>query len=100
MAKVKLYPALVSMRGALDGFVYKHYANDKRGMVLSRVPDMSRVKPSKAQLAHRQRMRAAAKFHQEVLNNPVLLKKYQRIAKHARINLSAATMGEVLRRQT
>jgi hypothetical protein len=99
MPKFKLNTALVSLRGTLDGFVYKHYANDKRGMVLSRVPDMSGVKPSKAQLAHRQRMKAAAEFHRQVLNDPALLKKYQRIARQKRINLSAATMGEVLRRQ-
>jgi hypothetical protein len=100
MPKVTLNTALASLRGTLDGFTYKHYANDKRGMVLSRVPDMSRVKPSKAQLAHRQRMKTAAEFHRQVLADPVLLKKYQRLAKQARINLSAATMGKVLRRQT
>ena len=99
MPKVKLNSALVALRGTLDGFVYKHYANDKRGMVLSRRPDMSQVKPSRAQLAHRERMRAAAEFHRQVLADPALLKKYQRIARRARINLSAATMGEVLRRK-
>ena len=94
MAKVTLNTALAAMRGAVDGFVYKHYAY---GTVVTRRPDMSKVKPSRAQLAHRQRMRAAAAFHRKVLEDPVLLKKYQRIARRERINLSAATMGEVLR---
>jgi hypothetical protein len=98
MAKVKLNTALVALSGTLGGLVYKHYANDKRGMVVSRRPDMSKVKPSGAQLAHRQRMRDAAEFHRRVLQDPVLLKKYQRLARRQRINLSAATMGEVLRR--
>ena len=97
MAKLRLNTALASLHGSVEGFVYKHYKNDKRGMVLSRKPDMSNVEPSPAQLARRERMREAGKFHQQVLNDPVLLKKYQRIARQKRINLSAATMGEVLR---
>lgn len=96
MAKVKLTTALASLRGRLDGLVYKNY-RDKRGLVVSRSPDMSRVKPSPAQLAHRETMRRAAAFHRQVLADPVLLKKYQRIAQRAGINLSAATMGEILR---
>ena len=67
--------------------------------MLSRKPDMSQVKPSAAQLARRELMRQAGEFHRRVLADPVLLKKYKRIAKRQRINLSAATMGEVLRRK-
>lgn len=99
MPKITFNTAITSLRGALDGFVYKHYSNDKRGMVVSRRPDMSNVKPSPAQLTRRQRMRDAAEFHQQVLKDPSLLKKYRQIAKRERINLSAATMGEFLRRK-
>lgn len=97
MAKLELNTALQSVRGTIDGWVYKHYRNDKRGLVLSRVPDMSKVKPSPAQLAYREAMREAAKFHRQVLCDPKLLKKYQAIAKRQRINLSAATMGAAMR---
>jgi hypothetical protein len=61
---------------------------------------MSKVKPSPAQLARRQLMRVAGRFHRQVLKDPGLLKKYQAIARKNRINLSAATMGEILRRKS
>jgi hypothetical protein len=96
MAKVQLNAALKSLRGAMDGYVYKHY-KDKRGTVLGRVPDMSRVKPSSAQLAQRDRMRAAGEFHRQVLADPKLLRKYQKLAKRQGINLSAATMAAAMR---
>jgi hypothetical protein len=67
MAKVQLDTALASITGSLGKFVYKHYRNDKRGQVLSRKPDISRVKWSPAQRAHRQRMKSAAAFHRQVL---------------------------------
>ena len=38
-----------------------------------------------------------AAFHREVLRDPTLLEKYTRLAKQKRVNLSAVTMGEVLR---
>ena len=99
MPRIELNSALASVRGTMDGWVYKHYKADKRGLVLSRKPDMSGVKPSPAQRAHRQRMRDAAAFHRQVLADPVQLKKYRALAKKLRIPLSAATMGEVLRRK-
>lgn len=99
MPKIRLNAALQSLTGTLDGLVFKHYRKDKRGLVLSRKPDMSKVKPTRAQLARRQLMRDAAKFHRQVLADPALRKKYQGIARRKRINLSAATMGEALRRK-
>ena len=100
MPKLRLNASLASLSGTMDGFVYKHYKNDKRGHVLSRKPDMSGVKWSPAQRAHRRRMKAAAAFHREVLADPALLKKYIRLAKQTRVNLSAVTMGEVLRKKS
>src|SRR4051812_6136321 len=97
MPKVKLNSALSAVSGAMDGWVYKHYKNDKRGLVLSRAPDMSRVKPSTAQLARREAMRKAGEFHRKVLSDPALLKKYKKLAKEKGINLSAATMGAALK---
>ncbi len=99
MLKISLNAALTRLTGTMDGWVYKHYRKDKRGHVLSRKPDMSQVKPSPAQLTRRKLMRQAGEFHRQVLADPRLLKKYQAIARKERINLSAATMGEVLRRK-
>lgn len=100
MPKIRLNSALEGLTGTMDGWVYKHYRKDKRGRVLSRKPDMSKVKPSPGQLARRELMREAGRFHQLVLADHKLLKKYQAIARKKRINLSAATMGEVLRRKS
>lgn len=100
MPKAKLNTAIASLTGAMDGFVFKHYRNDKRGQVLSRKPDMSGVKWSPAQRAHRQRMKAAAVFHRQVLADPVLLRTYTRLARKRGVALSAVTMGEVLRKPT
>jgi hypothetical protein len=97
MPKIRLAAPLESLSGTLDGLVFKHYRKDKRGLVLSRKPDMSKVKPSPAQLAQRKRMRQAGEFHRQVLADPRLLEKYRGIAREKRINLSAATMGEILR---
>ncbi len=52
MAKGKLNPALERLRGQVGELVFKQYG-DK--LVVSRKPDMSRVKWSKAQRAGRER---------------------------------------------
>lgn len=98
MPKLRLNSAIAGVRGTIDGWVYKHYTKDKRGIVLSRRPDMSRVKPSPAQRAHRERMREAAAYYRQVLEDPALLKKYRKLARQQRIPLPAAIMGERLRR--
>jgi hypothetical protein len=97
MPKLKLNSALAGVRGTIDGWVYKHYQNDKRGVVLSRVPDMSRVKPSRAQLAQRERLRAAGAFYRQVLADPKLLRKYRAIAKREGLSLPSVTMRESMR---
>src|SRR4051812_24437148 len=99
MPKILFNSALAGMRGTLDGFVYKHYKKDKRGHVVSRVPDMSNVVPSAAQLARREKMREAGEFHRRVLADPHLKKNYQRTAKQRGINLPAARRGGVPRKK-
>jgi uncharacterized protein YdbL (DUF1318 family) len=42
-------------------------------------------------------MRAAGEFHRQVLADPKLLRKYQKLAKRQGINLSAATMAAAMR---
>ena len=96
--KIKLSRAFLALSGTLDQWGFKQY-RDKRGLVISRRPDMSKVKASPAQKANQQRMRDAAKFHRQVLADPALLKKYRRIAARDQISLSAATMRDVLRKK-
>jgi hypothetical protein len=77
--KIGINSALTHISGTMDRWVYKNY-KDKRGPVLSRRPNMSKVKPSAAQLAQRKRMRDAADFHRKVLADPELLTKFRQLA--------------------
>ena len=80
MAKVKLNAAFGDLRGSVDGLIFKRY---KTGIVLSRSPRMSQIKPSPAQLAQRERFRRAAKFYRKVLADPVMKRRYTATAKSA-----------------
>lgn len=86
----------VAIRGRVGDVVFKQY---RYGTVVTRVPRMGQVKWSAAQLAQRKKMRAAGEFHRSVLADPALKKKYQAIAAKKKIPLSAATMGDFLRRR-
>ena len=89
MAKTKLNSALAALSGQIEGLVFKHYAS---GVVVSRRPRMDKIKPSPKQLAQRERFRAAALFHREVLANPALKRRYQASAKKKGVPLSAVTL--------
>ncbi len=59
MAKVELNPALRQIRGQLAGFVYRvRYG----AQTISKAPDMSKVKWSPAQKAHRRRFALAVGY--------------------------------------
>ena len=91
MAKILMNPALLGLRGQIGRLVFKHYHH---GMVVSRHPDMSRVKPSAAQRAQRKKMKEAAEYYRRVLQDPVLLKRCRAIAKQRKIPLPAAAAAE------
>ncbi|MEO6005935.1 MAG: hypothetical protein ABIZ04_12475 [Opitutus sp.] len=90
MAKTKLNSALAGLSGQIDGLVFKQYAS---GVVVSRRPRMDKIKPSPKQLAQRERFRAAAEFHREVLANAALKRRYQATATKKGVPLSAVTMA-------
>jgi len=90
MAKTKLNSVLAALSGQIDGLVFKHYAN---GVVVSRRPRMDHIKPSPKQIAQRERFRAAAVFHREVLADSALKRKYQATATKKGVPLSAVTMA-------
>jgi hypothetical protein len=91
MAIAKLNSALQELRGRVGDLVYKQYSY---GTVVTRVPQMEGIKPTAAQRAHRNRVRLAGKFYQEVLADPVLLKRCSAIARKRRIPLPAVTLAE------
>ena len=55
MARVKLNPVLLKIRGKVGELVFKHYGKEA---VISRPPDFEGVEPTEAQLAQRQRLPA------------------------------------------
>ncbi len=95
MAKVKLNSALQHLRGAIDGYVYKHYSY---GIVVTRMPRMNRIKPSPAQLAQRERFRQAAKHHRAVLADPKAKRRCTKVAREKGLPTSAVTMSEFMRK--
>ena len=59
MAKVRLNPAIKQIRGKLAGFVHRiRYGKQ----TISKLPDMSKVKWSPAQKAHRSKFRRAVAY--------------------------------------
>lgn len=93
MAKVRLNSTLVQLQGAIGGLVIRHTPH---GDVLSRSPDMSRVKWSAAQLAQRKRMKAAAQHYRRLMAEPAKAARYVARAAKLRIPVSSLVMGEFL----
>ena len=68
MAKVRLHPLFEQLRGSLKGLVFRLSHNGKISVYLD--PDMSRVKWSAAQVAHRERFAAARAYAKAALAVP------------------------------
>jgi len=95
MARLTLNSALVQLRGSIDGLVIKH---TPQGAVLSRRPDMSRVKWSPAQKARRKLMQEAAEHYRTLMEDPKQASRYRALATKKKIPVSAFVMGEYLKR--
>lgn len=96
MAKTQLNTALTTLRGRVGDLVFKQYAY---GTVVTRVPRMGRVAFTAKQRAHQQRVKDAGRFYRQVVADPELKRKYERIARRRKIPLSAVTL-EVFLRET
>ena len=79
MPKVKLAPFIEEIHGTLDGWVFKKSPQGK--MIITKKPDMSKVKWSKAQKANRKRMSDAITATQVALLDPKVKARYERKAK-------------------
>lgn len=86
MARTGLNRAFTSLSGRADGYVFKQYAY---GVVMTRMPDMSNVKRSRAQLAHNERVYWSQFFYRAIKGDPALLKRYQAEAAAQGMNLPA-----------
>lgn len=78
MAKIKLSPMLQEVRGRLGDYVFRRTHTGE--VILSRVPDMSKVKWSKAQKAHRQRFKKAVAYARAAMAEPKVRAVYEKMA--------------------
>jgi hypothetical protein len=79
MPKVKLVPIIEETHGTMYDMVFKKSPKGK--MIVTKKPDMSKVKWSKAQKANRKRMSEAITATQIALMDPKVKAKYERKAK-------------------
>jgi hypothetical protein len=78
MAKIKLSPMLQEIRGRLGDYVFRRTHTGE--VILSKVPDMSKVKWSKAQKAHRQRFKKAVAYARAAMAEPKVRAVYEKMA--------------------
>ncbi|HXD11522.1 MAG TPA: hypothetical protein VN653_15770 [Anaerolineales bacterium] len=81
MAKVTLSPHIKDIRGKVGDTVFRRSHNGK--LILSKMPDMSNVKWSKAQKAHRQRFKKAVAYARAAMAEPKVRAKYEKAALEA-----------------
>jgi hypothetical protein len=80
MAKANLHPTIKGLSGRMGDVVFRY--NKKTGKTsISKVPDMTKVKWSKAQKAQRRRFKKAVAFVQSLKTQPAVWAIYQKIAK-------------------
>ena len=78
MAKITLSPMFQEIRGRLGDYVFRRTHTGE--VILSKVPDMSRVKWSKAQKAHRQRFKKAVVYARAAMAEPKVRVVYEKMA--------------------
>jgi hypothetical protein len=83
MPKVVLHPTLRGLSGKMGDVVFRY--NKKTGKTsISKVPDMTKVKWSKAQKAHRRNFKKAVAYAQSAKTKPAVWAVYQKLAKKKR----------------
>jgi hypothetical protein len=78
MTKVRFHPLLEHLRGSMKGMVFRLSHNGKISVYAS--PDMSRVKWSQAQVAHRERMAESFAYATQAMANPEIREIYLQMA--------------------
>ena len=80
MVKVILHPSIQRMSGKMGAFTYRWTYGQQ---TIMKTPDMSNVKWSKAQKAHRQRFREAILYARRAMADPKACAYYEKAAKKA-----------------
>ncbi len=78
MAKLKLNPVIMELYGQIGDMAFRRIRNG--GTSLIRKADMSKVKWSPAQAAHRQRFREAVAYAKQRLADPQVRTTYEEFA--------------------
>ena len=78
MAKITLHPMIQSAQGKLGNAVFRRAHTGE--MTLIKLADMSHVKWSEAQLAHRQRFKAAIAYAKAAMAEPQVRAIYEKSA--------------------
>lgn len=78
MAKVTLNPLLDDVRGKIGGYVFRRAPSGR--LILSKSPDMSRVKWSKTQKENRQRFKEAVAYAKASMAEPDVRASYEKRA--------------------
>lgn len=100
MAKIKLSTLFTELYGRVGGLVFKRSRRGKT--IIARSPNMSRVRWSQAQKAHRQRFREAVTYAHAALKDPERSALYEKIARErdsTPFNMAVSDYFAVLRNQ-
>ena len=75
MAKVKLNPFFTAIQGELDGYIFRSSPDGQT--IVSKAPDLSNVKWSKAQKAQRRRFKKAVAYAKAAMADPTARAYYE-----------------------
>lgn len=78
MPRVRFHPLIEEIHGTMYDMVFKK--SPKGNMIVTKRPDMSKVKWSKAQMEQRQRFKKAVAGAKAALANPKLRARYEKKA--------------------
>ena len=78
MAKITLSPLVKDIRGQIGDYVFRRTHTGE--LIMTKKPDMSRVKWSKAQKEQRQRFKEAVAYAKSALADPKVRAKYEKRA--------------------
>lgn len=95
MGKTKLNAALQELRGSVDSWCYKQ---TRHGTVITKRPDMSGVKWSPKQQAHRALVARAGAHYRKVMADPKEAERLRRLARKKGLPVSTYVISDFLRR--
>ena len=94
MPKIKLNPTFDEFRGSVNNLTYRK----SYGKIFASVKaDRSNVQPSPAQVAHKERFRAAAAYCKTVMADPAAYALYKQAAKERNMPLFALIVADFMK---